>query len=77
MISTGGSFAPSNFVMSPTCIISGKCSRVTRMGNFSISLAHTGLIPTRCAARGKPPMPSNKLPSVSIICPLRCRTWLP
>lgn len=75
MMSTGGSFAPSSFVMSPTWIISGKCSFVTRMGNFSISLAHRGLIPTRCAARGKPPIPSNKLPNVNIICPPMCRTW--
>lgn len=42
MISTGGSFAPSNLVMSPTCRICGNRIRVTAMGNGSISLAHTG-----------------------------------
>lgn len=66
MMSTGGSLAPSSLVMSPTWIIPGKCSLVTRMGNASISLAQTGVIPLRTAARGKPPMPSNKLPMVSV-----------
>ena len=43
--STGGNFAPSSFVMSPTWIISGNRSLVTLMGNGSISLAHTGTPP--------------------------------
>ena len=42
MMSTGGSFAPSSFVMSPTCAMSGKRIFVTSMGKASISLAHTG-----------------------------------
>ena len=53
MMSTGGSFAPSSFVMSPTWIMLGKCFLVTWMGNASISLAQTGVIPLRTAARGK------------------------
>ena len=40
---------------------------MTRIGNGSISLAHTGLIPESFAARGKPPEPSNKLPNVNMI----------
>ena len=64
MISTGGNSAPFSLVMSPTCIISGKWCFVTLIGNGSISLAHTGTIPFRTAASGKPPMPSNKLPKV-------------
>ena len=32
---------------------------VTSIGNGSISDAHTGVIPFRIAASGKPPMPSN------------------
>ena len=74
MMSTGGSFAPFNFVMSPTWIMPGKCFLVTWMGNGSISLAQTGVIPLRTAASGKPPMPSNREPIVNvflscIICP--------
>ena len=45
MIFTGGSFAPSSFVMSPTCTMSGKRIFVTSMGKTSISLAHTGTMP--------------------------------
>ena len=55
MRSTGGSAAPSSLVMSPTWIMSGKWCFVTSMGKASISLAHTGVIPFRTAARGKPP----------------------
>ena len=66
MMSTGGSFAPSSLVMSPTWIMSGKCFWVTRMGNGSISLAQTGIIPFITAARGKPPIPSKRLPMVSV-----------
>ena len=36
----------------------------------SISLAQTGLIPCLDAARGKPPIPSNKLPIVNSYCSL-------
>ena len=65
MMSTGGSSIPLSFVMSPTWTMSGKRCRVTSMGNASISLAHRGLMPFRTAARGKPPMPSKRLPRVS------------
>lgn len=65
-MSTGGSFAPSSLVMSPTWIIPGKWCFVTSMGKASISLAHTGVIPFRTAASGKPPIPSKRLPMVSI-----------
>ncbi len=64
MISTGGSSAPFNLVISPTWIMSGKRSFVTSMGKVSISLAHTGLTPQCTAAKGKPPMPSKRLPIV-------------
>ena len=68
-MSTGGSSAPLSFVISPTCTISGKCAFVTSMGNGSISDAQSGVIPFRTAASGKPPMPSNRLPSVSSVIP--------
>ena len=42
MMSTGGSFAPSSAVMSPTCSISGKWRMVTDTACGSISLAHSG-----------------------------------
>ena len=64
MMSTGGSFAPSSLVMSPTWSMSGKWCFVTWMGKGSISLAHSGVMPCRTAASGKPPIPSNKLPIV-------------
>ena len=69
MMSTGGSLAPSSLVISPTWIMPGKCFWVTRMGNVSISLAQTGVMPLRTAAKGKPPMPSKRLPMVSIARP--------
>ena len=34
------------------------------MGKASISLAHSGTMPQRTAARGKPPIPSKRLPMV-------------
>lgn len=68
IISTGGSSAPFSLVISPKWSIWGKCLDVTAMGNGSISLAHKGTMPLFTAARGKPPMPSNKLPSVSVTC---------
>ena len=68
IISTGGSSAPFSLVISPKWSIWGKCFDVTAIGNGSISLAHNGTMPLFTAARGKPPMPSNKLPSVSITC---------
>ena len=46
------------------CAISGKCLLVMEIGAFSISLAHTGRIPQREAARGKTPIPSKRLPSL-------------
>jgi len=64
--STGGSVAPFNCVMSPTWSISGKRCFVTEIGKASISLAHTGVMPCRTAARGNPPIPSKRLPSVGI-----------
>ena len=67
-MSTGGSFAPSSLVMSPTWIMLGKCFWVTRMGKGSISLAQTGTMPFRTAARGKPPIPSKRLAIVSTSC---------
>ena len=67
MMSTGGSSAPFSFVMSPTWIILGKRCFVTSMGKASISEAHTGVMPLRIAAKGNPPMPSNKLPIVSLL----------
>ena len=68
IISTGGSSAPFSLVISPKRSIWGKCFDVTAMGNGSISLAHKGTMPLFTAARGNPPIPSNKLPSVSITC---------
>ena len=64
MMSTGGSFAPSSLVISPTCCIWGNRSLVTAIGKASISLAQTGSMPFRTAANGNPPMPSNRLPIV-------------
>lgn len=63
-MSTGVSFAPSSLVISPTCCIWGNRNLVTAIGKASISLAQTGSMPLRTAARGKPPMPSNRLPIV-------------
>ena len=45
----------------------GKRSFVTSMGKVSISDAHTGVMPLRTAAKGNPPMPSNRLPIVSFL----------
>ena len=67
IISTGGIFAPSISVILPKCSISGNCFFVTAMQAGSISEAHIGLIPTIVAAKGKPPIPSNKLPSVILL----------
>ena len=78
MMSTGGSSAPFSFVMSPTWSISGKRSFVTAIGNASISDAHTGVMPLRIAAKGNPPIPSNKLPIVSLLIsppPVRPCVW--
>ena len=64
MMSTGGSSAPFSFV--------------TAIGKASISDAHTGVMPLRTAAKGKPPMPSNKLPIVSLLIsppPVRPCAW--
>lgn len=78
MMSTGGSTAPFSFVMSPTWIMLGKRCFVTSMGKASISDAHTGVMPLRIAAKGNPPMPSNKLPIVSLLIsppPVRLCVW--
>jgi hypothetical protein len=69
IISTTGRFSPCNFVISPMCVILGNRYLVTAMGNFSISLAHIGLIPFLFAANGNPPIPSNRLPSFFSIAP--------
>lgn len=63
-MSTGGSSAPRSLVISPTWTIWGNLVLVTEMGKASISLAHTGMIPQRMAARGNPPIPSKRLPIV-------------
>ncbi len=44
--------------------MSGKCLLVMETGAFSISLAHTGCMPQREAARGNTPIPSKRLPSL-------------
>lgn len=75
--STTGRFSPCSFVMSPMCFISGNRYMVTAMGNFSISLAHTGRMPFLFAANGNPPIPSNRLPSFfSILSPPYAATAL-
>lgn len=61
--STGSISAPFIFVMSPRCFMPGNRLEVTATGNGSISLAHTGKMPTIDAASGQVPEPSNKLPS--------------
>lgn len=63
MMSTGSIADPSILVMSPRCFMAGNRTDVTLIGNGSISLAHTGSIPCLLPARGKPPIPSNRLPS--------------
>ena len=67
MIWTGGMSPPFSFVTSPKCAIPGKWRFVMEIGAFSISLAHTGSIPHRCAASGNTPIPSNRLPSRSAV----------
>ncbi len=57
---------PRKFVISPKCIMPGKCLRVMDIGAFSISLAHIGRIPCRAAARGNTPTPSKSEASVPI-----------
>ena len=42
----------------------GKWRFVMAIGDFSISLAQTGMIPLREAARGNTPIPSNRLPNL-------------
>ena len=66
MMSAGGSSAPFSLVISPTCTMSGNRCFVTWMGKASISLAQTGMIPFCTAASGNPPIPSNRLPSLSL-----------
>ena len=64
MIWTGDNSLPCSFVMSPKCRMAGKCRFVMEIGALSISLAQSGTMPFRCAARGKTPIPSNRLPIV-------------
>ena len=66
MISTGGILPPWICVMSPRCSMFGKCFLVMAMAWGTISLAHMDSIPSIWAAKGKPPMPSNRLPSVNV-----------
>ena len=61
---TGEMFPPCIFVISPKCSMSGKWRLVMAIGDFSISLAQTGIIPLREAARGNTPIPSNRLPNL-------------
>ena len=59
-------------------VMQGKRSFVTAMGKASISDAHTGVMPLRIAAKGNPPIPSNKLPIVSLLIsppPVRPCAW--
>lgn len=64
--STGSILLPSTLVTSPRCTIFGNRAVVTATGKGSISLAHTGLNPVICPARGQVPAPSNKLPNFII-----------
>ena len=66
-MSTGSRLLQSIFVMSPRCFMFGNRIFVTLMGNGSISDAHNVFIPYLLAARGNPPMPSNKLPNVIVL----------
>lgn len=78
MRSTGNNSFPDNFVMSPLCTILGNLRSVTFIGNDSISLAQSGINPARTAARGNPPIPSNRLPIVRALIsspPLRWSGW--
>lgn len=44
--------------------MSGKWRFVMAIGDFSIALAQTGMIPLREAARGNTPVPSNRRPNL-------------
>lgn len=66
-MSTGSTSAPFISVTLPRCFIFGNLFCVTRIANGSISLAHTGSTPNSAPARGKPPEPSNRLPSFSVL----------
>ena len=66
MMSTGSMSAPLMEDTSPRCRIPGSRFVVTRMGKGSISEAHTGVIPASRPPRGKPPEPSNRLPSFNL-----------
>ena len=66
-ISTGGSSSPFSLVMSPIWAIWGNLCLVTRMGKASISLAQRGTMPLRTAARGNPPIPSNRLANARVL----------
>ena len=66
MMSTGSIFAPLMADTSPRWVISGSRFVVTRMGNGSISEAHTGVMPASIPPRGNPPDPSNRLPSFKL-----------
>jgi len=63
-MSTGGISAPLIFDTSPKCNISGKCCFVTAIDAAKTSAAQTGFMPDISAQRGKPPIPSKRLPSV-------------
>ena len=64
IIRTGGILPPLSFVISPKCLISGKCRLAMDMAFDNISLAHSVFIPKKEAAYGTAPIPSNKLPRV-------------
>ena len=62
---TGGIFPPSTFVISPQMHHIGESAFwLWRWALFQLSLAHTGRIPHREAARGNTPIPSKRLPSL-------------
>lgn len=63
IISTGSISAPDTLLTSPRCRMGGNLDLVTAIGYGSTSDAHTGMIPQRAPARGKPPDPSKRLPN--------------
>lgn len=67
-ISTGSMFAPWIWVTSSRCFISGNRVLVTSIGKGSISEQLTGVMPTRLAANGNPPEPSNSEQRVNGLC---------
>lgn len=69
-MSTGSTSAPFMSVTLPRCFMFGNLCFVTLIGNGSISLAQIGSTPNSAPASGKPPEPSNRLPSLIVPCSL-------